>query len=241
MNFSMFYGYKINKVIVADNLYVLSSSLDENNYNYDIVFGFPIKPNTMLPYIISKNDTLEQLVKQEIHTNDLKLLGPFFFCGFDITEKVVSKTTIQKFNISINFDGASKGNPGHSGYGYIIKSDGLFEDIIGAEYIGITTNNIAEYSGILNALKRLNSVLCDNIIANIKIMGDSQLVIKQLLGEYKVSSSNIKSIFETVINLISSLRQRNHMVELIYIPRECNIIADKLASNIAGINKNKNK
>lgn len=126
-------------------------------------------------------------------------------------------------NKEINFfiDGASQGNPGHSGIGIVvvdIRGESIKEI---SEYIGEVTNNVAEYTA-------LNFALAEALILkskNISIKSDSELLVKQLNGEYKVKSNNIKSLYLQAKHLIKGFNN----VKIDYIQRTKNKEADKLA------------
>jgi ribonuclease HI len=83
-------------------------------------------------------------------------------------------------------DGASRGNPGPAGYGVFMKTDsGEIIEISG--YLGTTTNNVAEYSGLLEALETARSEGADEV----EIVSDSELLVKQMLGAYRVKHPNL--------------------------------------------------
>ncbi|MFH1541196.1 MAG: ribonuclease HI family protein [Elusimicrobiota bacterium] len=126
--------------------------------------------------------------------------------------------------LTIYTDGASRGNPGPSGIGIVIKdvSGKIVKNV--KKYIGIATNNIAEYNALLVAFEEAKKLEADKI----KIFLDSELVCKQYLGEYKVKDKNLKEILEKIRE-----RGKNFLsIEVTHIPRENNKEADKLA-NIA--------
>ena len=92
---------------------------------------------------------------------------------------------------TMHFDGCSKGNPGVAGAGAVIYKNDI-EIWSNSKYVGDKeTNNVAEYTGILIGM---NAALDQNI-KNIHVKGDSQLVIKQMRGEYKVKSANLLQLF----------------------------------------------
>lgn len=124
-------------------------------------------------------------------------------------------------------DGASRGNPGPASYGFTI-SDGkeklLYEK---GEYIGIATNNVAEYRGVLEALICAKD-LVKKYPVNIELYADSKLVAEQLSGRFKVKSAHLKPIIEKIKILAFELGG----VTFTHIPRSKNFRADQLA-NIA--------
>lgn len=121
---------------------------------------------------------------------------------------------------NIYIDGASKGNPGEAGVGAIIYEKNKPVKTI-SEFIGITTNNIAEYMALIYSLQ-------EAIIANIKnitINTDSELLYKQIKGEYKVKDNTLKLLYNLAKHLWNNFKQ----IDIINIPREENEEADKLA------------
>jgi ribonuclease HI len=122
-------------------------------------------------------------------------------------------------------DGASKGNPGHAGTGAVLIIDE--NKITLSEYIGIATNNIAEYKALLQGLYEARR----QSVTNIEIFTDSELLAKQINGVYKVKSPNLQSLHREVGLLLKKFKRYiiNH------IPREQNTEADRLAD--LGANK----
>lgn len=122
------------------------------------------------------------------------------------------------------FDGCSKGNPGLGGAGAVLYKDHL--EIWGSsQMVGkYVTNNVAEYSGLIMGLKEV----CSRNIKNIIVRGDSQLVIKQMRGEYKVNSKSLEEYYKQAKLLEKDVE--NIIFEHVY--RDKNKRADEL-SNIA--------
>ncbi len=120
-------------------------------------------------------------------------------------------------------DGASRGNPGPSSWSYVIYDrDILIEEH--AAYLGITTNNQAEYAGLWEALKRLLEMKATNIA----FYSDSELIVKQLNKEYKVRHPELKKIYLQVMMIIPKV----FPVQFHHIPREKNKRADYLCNQI---------
>ena len=118
------------------------------------------------------------------------------------------------------FDGGARGNPGDAGFGLIVESDGTVEEIGG--FLGRTTNNVAEYTGLLAALTWAQR----NGIADLTVFGDSELVVKQLQGAYKVKAPHLVPMFLKVL----ALRRAIPRVRIEHVPRAQNARADKLAN-----------
>ena len=121
-------------------------------------------------------------------------------------------------------DGASRGNPGHASYGFSIES--LNGKIIYEEgkYIGIATNNFAEYSAVLAALNYVGNNFDKSLVVN--FLMDSKLVAEQLSGRYKIKSSNLIPL----INKIRKLEDNAGLISYKHIPRALNFKADSLAN-----------
>jgi ribonuclease HI len=121
-------------------------------------------------------------------------------------------------------DGGARGNPGPAGYGVRIEdADGnLIDELHGA--LGIATNNVAEYTGLLAALKWA----VDHDKPQLHIRSDSELLVKQMRGEYKVRNPGLQALFVQARLLVMQL----DMVTFEHVRREMNTEADRL-SNIA--------
>lgn len=119
-------------------------------------------------------------------------------------------------------DGGARGNPGPAGYGVVI------EDEVGrpvaelSEYLGRQTNNYAEYSGLLAAL----SYAIKHGFKALKVISDSELMVKQINGEYKVSSPTLKDLHAQAMKLIDQM----DCFEIKHVLREKNKEADRLAN-----------
>lgn len=97
-------------------------------------------------------------------------------------------------------DGAARGNPGPAGYGvYMKKDDGELIEISG--WLGHTTNNVAEYSGLLDAL----AVAVQEGAREVEIISDSELLVKQMLGQYKVKHPNLVPMHAQAKSLVRRL------------------------------------
>lgn len=121
-------------------------------------------------------------------------------------------------------DGASRGNPGHASYGFTVSDENgklLYEE---GRYIGIATNNVAEYTAVFEALKAVSEKFpgpCE-----VEVFADSKLVAEQLSGTYKIKSPHLKPIIEKIKILAMELGS----VFFIHVPREKNTEADRLAN-----------
>ncbi|MBD3284772.1 reverse transcriptase-like protein [candidate division WOR-3 bacterium] len=117
-------------------------------------------------------------------------------------------------------DGASSGNPGPAGAGVVIKKGGK---TVGEwmEYLGRTTNNVAEYKSLILALRKALKLGIEVII----VYTDSELLHRQLNGIYKVKTPHIRELFDKV----QALKKRFILVRINHIRREENKQADRLA------------
>jgi len=119
-------------------------------------------------------------------------------------------------------DGGSRGNPGPSGYGVVI-TDQAGRKIAGlSEYLGHQTNNYAEYQGLLAAL----DYALEHAHKALKVVGDSELLVKQIRGEYKVKSPALLELYQRARKMIGQL----DWFSIQHVLREKNMEADRLAN-----------
>jgi ribonuclease HI len=119
-------------------------------------------------------------------------------------------------------DGGSRGNPGHSGYGAVIEDGKGAVRAELSEYLGIQTNNFAEYSGLLAVLRWA----IENGAKRLRVVSDSELMVRQMQGRYKVASPTLKPLFEEARKLSRKLEG----FELTHTLRAGNKTADRLAN-----------
>ncbi len=131
---------------------------------------------------------------------------------------------MQKFIIQT--DGASRGNPGHAAVGFVIKTGEGLIWVQDGHYIGMTTNNVAEYTGVVMALERLIKDFSKFLPADVEFIADSQLVASQLAGKFKIKNENLKELY----NKVKELERQVGKVTYTYTPRANNFLADKLAN-----------
>lgn len=124
--------------------------------------------------------------------------------------------------LHIYIDGAARGNPGPAGIGIVITDDnGKVIDTL-SRYLGETTNNISEYTALIFGMEEARSRKAKELVINT----DSELLAKQLGGEYKVKSSALKDLYKKVKTLLANFEE----VRINQIDREKNKQADKLAN-----------
>ena len=102
--------------------------------------------------------------------------------------------------LTVYSDGGSRGNPGHSAYAIVVTENGkvIHEH---SEYLGINTNNYAEYRGLIAGIVKALELKADEV----EFVMDSELVIKQMNGEYKVKSPNIAELHQDAVALSSQI------------------------------------
>lgn len=122
-------------------------------------------------------------------------------------------------------DGAARGNPGPAGAGWVIfnSKEKLLSE--GKKYLGELTNNQAEYQALLLALEELQKQGKTQEIST-ALHSDSELMVRQLKGEYKVKNEGLKPLFQKAVLTLSKFG--SYRVQ--YIPREQNAEADQLAN-----------
>ena len=121
-----------------------------------------------------------------------------------------------------NIDGGSRGNPGPASYGVVIRNPK--GEVVASlkKYIGRMTNNVAEYYGLIAALDYAQS----NQIRALRIESDSELLVKQMRGQYKVKSAELKPLFERAKKMSQSFA----FFRIEHVYREQNAEADALAN-----------
>ncbi|HUN66395.1 MAG TPA: ribonuclease HI family protein [Bacteroidota bacterium] len=100
--------------------------------------------------------------------------------------------------ITAHTDGASRGNPGESGIGVIMRSAEGIVLYAGGGYIGTTTNNVAEYSALIFCLRKAVEMGCSDLV----VLSDSELMVRQINGAYRVKDAHLKELFEEVKQLV---------------------------------------
>ena len=147
----------------------------------------------------------------------------YFFYAEDARKMdLASKKINSNNNYHLFFDGASKGNPGAASVGYHITSADADKIISNSLFIGIKTNNAAEYLALIYGLRTASNLG----IKNLSVYGDSKLIINQVAGDYKIKSPQLYGYWKEA-NKGTKLFDK---IELKHIDREYNTIADKLAN-----------
>ena len=124
--------------------------------------------------------------------------------------------------IVVNVDGASKGNPGESGIGVAIFDKDLNLINEACDYLGVATNNVAEYKALILGIKLSTKYNAKRVL----FKADSELMVKQIKGEYRVKNAQLKLLFTEAQGLLKKLPNW----KIIHVPREENKEADLLAN-----------
>jgi ribonuclease HI len=135
-------------------------------------------------------------------------------------------------SLTINIDGAARGNPGPAAFAFVIEADGkLHSEESGC--LDPTTNNVAEYTALVRALKRAAELGGKNLL----VRSDSELLVKQMNGLYRVKNPQLRRLHDESQDL---LRQFDS-VELVHIPRSQNAHPDRLCNQALDGAKTKEK
>jgi ribonuclease H / adenosylcobalamin/alpha-ribazole phosphatase len=122
----------------------------------------------------------------------------------------------------LSSDGGARGNPGPAAFGYVLEAeDGTVLDARGAA-IGVATNNEAEYRGLVAGLEKALELGVDEL----EVVSDSELVVRQMRGEYKVKKETLRTLNEQA----SDLARRLARVSFTSVRREHNELADRLVN-----------
>src|SRR5438270_1224315 len=124
--------------------------------------------------------------------------------------------------ITLQFDGGSRGNPGPAGIGVVLRAaDGTPVFTLG-RFIGRATNNVAEYTALITGLEEARKLGARRVV----VRGDSELIVKQMRGEYRVKHPDMKQLYEEAQALLREFDQTKIEHNL----RGKNVLADKLAN-----------
>lgn len=122
----------------------------------------------------------------------------------------------------LSTDGGARGNPGPAAYGYVLEADdGTVLDARG-ETIGTATNNVAEYRGLLAGFE----AALERGVEEVEVISDSELVVKQMRGEYKVKNETLRELVDEAHALESRFRRVTYTA----VRREHNELADRLVN-----------
>ena len=128
------------------------------------------------------------------------------------------------FEATLFADGGSRGNPGPAASGAVlVGADGAILREV-ARYLGASTNNVAEWTAVALGLQ----AAIELGIRNLAVRLDSELVVKQLAGEYRVKHPGLRPLFREVTQLLGRLEH----VDVRHIPRKQNALADALVNRV---------
>ena len=122
----------------------------------------------------------------------------------------------------LSTDGGSRGNPGPAAYGYVLEAEDGTVLAARGEAIGVATNNVAEYRGLLAGLE----AALERGVEEIEVISDSELLVKQMRGEYKVKNETLRELVDDA----ESLARRLGRVTYTAVRREHNELADRLVN-----------
>jgi ribonuclease HI len=122
-------------------------------------------------------------------------------------------------------DGASRGNPGPAGIGVVLKTPAGETVLAYGAAAGRTTNNVAEYRAVIEGLEKALELGA----ARVRLFSDSELLVRQLQGTYKVRNAGLRPLFDEVTALLARFSDR----QVRHVPREQNAEADALATKAA--------
>jgi ribonuclease H / adenosylcobalamin/alpha-ribazole phosphatase len=122
----------------------------------------------------------------------------------------------------LSTDGGARGNPGPAAYGYVLETDdGTVLDARG-ETIGVATNNVAEYRGLIAGLAKALEVG----VTQLEVVSDSELVVRQMTGDYKVKKDTLRELWAEATHLAGKLDR----VDYTAVRRAHNELADRLVN-----------
>ena len=127
-----------------------------------------------------------------------------------------------KETITIEFDGGSRGNPGPAGIGVVLRAEDRTSLVTLGRFIGRATNNVAEYRALITGLEKARELGAKKVI----IRGDSELIVRQMLGQYRVKNPDLKDLYDEAQLLYRQFDEAR--IEHNY--REKNALADRLAN-----------
>ena len=119
-------------------------------------------------------------------------------------------------------DGGARGNPGPAAYGFVLEADDGTVLAAEGEAIGTATNNVAEYSGLIAGLRKALELA----VPDVEVVSDSELMVKQMRGEYRVKNEALRALFVEA----SALARRLGSVEYRHVKRAHNELADRLVN-----------
>ena len=124
--------------------------------------------------------------------------------------------------MTANIDGGARGNPGPAAYGIVLRDGGGATLLAIGKCIGRTTNNVAEYYGLIAALDAAR----ERGVKRLRVESDSELLVRQMEGRYRVKSPDLRPLHERAVKLARGFQH----FEIAHVPRERNREADRLVN-----------
>lgn len=230
-------GLAINNTAINLKDVLSTSSREEGDIQYIlVVYSYSGGVNEADIKLGTSYDQFEKFNSQTINNANLRdsarlILDAYFNTGrTSVNSSKDDKTTTNDIKHIIYSDGGSRGNPGHSASAYVIYDS--LQNVVdkGGEYIGITTNNQAEYKGVLLGLERAAQLG----IKTVEFRLDSMLVVNQLKGFYSIKNRELWPVNERIKELLGYFSS----VVFIHVPREMNKVADLLVNAILDEHRN---
>jgi len=126
--------------------------------------------------------------------------------------------------VTANIDGGARGNPGPAAYGVVLRDASGATVFETGKYVGRATNNVAEYYGLVAAL----DAALERGIARLRVESDSELLVRQMEGRYRVKSADLKPLHERALKMSRGFEH----FEIVHVPRERNREADRLVNAV---------
>jgi ribonuclease HI len=122
----------------------------------------------------------------------------------------------------LSTDGGARGNPGPAAYGYVLETDDGTVLAAHGETIGIATNNVAEYRALVEGLRKAGELS----VSEVEVVSDSELLVRQMKGEYKVKNEALRRLREEATDLADRFEKVTYKA----VRREHNELADRLVN-----------
>jgi len=123
----------------------------------------------------------------------------------------------------LSTDGGARGNPGPAAYGYVLEADDGTVLAAHGEKIGVATNNVAEYRALIAGLEKAVELA----VPEVEVVSDSELLVKQMRGEYRVKNEALRELWERA----NDLERRFAKVRYTAVRRAHNELADRLVND----------
>jgi ribonuclease HI len=133
-------------------------------------------------------------------------------------------------SVTIHIDGGSRGNPGPAAAGVVLRDEDGIVLYQGGLFLGRATNNVAEYSGLVAGLKEAANLGASQV----RVVSDSELLVRQMKGQYRVRNEGLKPYFEQALELAAGFAK----VAYQHVPREQNKEADALVNQALNTRRN---